>query len=226
MAKKLLRFVRDAVKPTLSTVTFSSDNSDTTLAVVGDVVTLAFVPSEVINSLVVTIAWKNVTPTQISPLSYTASYTMTSGDTAWVVPFTIDFKDINGVSGTRVTATTGKETVTFSKAPVMLSASRQSNTVLFVTLSKNADDATLTQANDGGFVVKETGNTEIVYAVSATAKQGSNSNIVELTVADMTASAAAWVTVTYSSTGNGIIADADGNEMATDTVGVAAAAWA
>ena len=65
------------------------------------------------------------------------------------------------------------------------------NTTLRVTLSENADDATLTQANDGGFTVFQTGTPLTTYAVSATAKQGSNSNIVEITVADMTASAAA-----------------------------------
>lgn len=108
----------------------------------------------------------------------------------------------------------------------MVSASRQSNTVLFVTLSKNVSDATLTQSNNGGFTVFQTGTPATTYTVSATAKQGSNSNIVELTVANMTASASAGVTVAYSSAGNGIIADADGNDMATNATGVNAAAWA
>lgn len=34
-------------------------------------------------------------------------------------------------------------------APTLASASRSSNTHIFVTLSENADDATLAQANDG-----------------------------------------------------------------------------
>lgn len=41
----------------------------------------------------------------------------------------------------------------------------------------------------------------------------------------MVASAAAGVTVTYSSDGNGIIADQTANEMATDTTGVVVAPW-
>lgn len=329
-------WIKDVTWPTLSTVTFSSNNSTSTLAKVWNVVTLAFVPSEEIYSVIVSIAGKNIVPTQINPLSYTVSYTMLSDDTNWTVPFTIDFKDVNGVS-TQVTATTGSEIVTFDKTaptlasatrtgdttlnvvlselaitgtitkanaggftvfrtwspwttyavssiapwidnthvvltvanvwassligltvaytaggngtvtdlawnvlatnwtgveipawdavPTMLSATRQSNTVLFVTLSENANDATLTQANDGGFLVKETGTPATAYVVSATAKQGSNSNIVELTVANMVASAAAGVTVTYSSDGNGIIADQTANEMATDTTGVVVAPW-
>jgi hypothetical protein len=111
-------------------------------------------------------------------------------------------------------------------APTLASASRSSNTHIFVTLSENADDATLTQANDGGFVVFETGTPATAYAVSATAKQGSNSNIVDITVADITASAAVGITVTYSSAGNGIITDVAGNEMATNETGVTFAAWA
>lgn len=444
---KLLNWERDTTPATLSTVTFSSNNSTTTLAKVGDVVTLAFVPSEAIYNIFVTIAGHNVTPTQVNPLSYTASYTMVSWDTTGTVPFTIDFKDINGVSGTQVTATTGEEIVTFDKtaptatltysidwgsnytstaivndadtlrikatfseavkdspipkltidnavlsatnmtktdtttyyydldvpvwdiatatcsvtiatdlagnvitaaptnatfeidntaptissavrdsdtqitvtmsenmlaasvtnandggfivtetsgvatytvssvapgasadlvvltvanmlvsgkegvtvtyatggngtatdtagnalatdatgvaiaawdttAPTMTAAERLSNTVVKVTLSENGDDATLTQANDWGFVVFETGTPATTYAVSATAKSGSNSNMIELTVADMTASAAQGVTVTYSSAGNGIITDVAGNDMATDAVGVVAAPWA
>lgn len=110
--------------------------------------------------------------------------------------------------------------------PTLVSASRQSNTVLFVTLSENADDATLTQANDWWFTVFEIWTPATAYVVSATAKQWSNSNIVEITVADMTASAAVWVTVTYSDAGNGIITDALWNPMLTDATWVNATAWA
>ena len=107
--------VKDSVAPTLTTVTFVSNNSTTTLAKAGDVVTLAFVPSEAINSIVCTIAGKNVTPIQINPLSYSATYTMVSGDTTGSIPLTINFKDVHGVSGTQVIVSTGGEIVTFDK---------------------------------------------------------------------------------------------------------------
>jgi large repetitive protein len=444
---KLLRWVKDTTAPTLTTVTFVSDNTTTTLAKTWDTVTLAFVPSEAIYNIAVTIAWHNVTPTQIDPLSYTVDYTLVAWDTEWSIPITIDFKDVNWVSWTQVVATTWWEIVTFDKTaptatltysidwgsnytstarvndadtlrikavfseavkdtpvpkiaidnavlsatnmtktnsttyyydlnvptgdftatctlsvavdlawnvitaaptnatfvvdntvptlasatrvwntsldvvlsqaaltstitkandwgfvvsetwtpattyavssiapwvddthvvltvanmlvsakewvtvtytawwngtvsdvagnalatdatwvavtawdttwPTMSSVSRQSNTVIFVTLSENADDATLTQANDGWFTVAETWTPLTTYAVSATAKQWSNSNIVELTVADMTASAIPWVTVTYSSAGNWIITDVAGNDMATDAVWKATWTWA
>lgn len=40
---------------------------------------------------------------------------MATGDTAGVVPFTIDFTDIGGITGTQVTAVTGGASVTFDK---------------------------------------------------------------------------------------------------------------
>lgn len=335
---KLLWWVRDNTAPTLTTVTFASNNATTTLAKVWDIVTLAFVPSEAIYNLVVSIAWHNVTPTQVNPLSYTVAYTLVSWDTSWSIPFTIDFKDVNWVSWTQVIVSTWWEIVTFDKTvptlssatrtwdttlnvvvselcwtasitkanagwfvvfetwtpattytvssiapwvdnthivltvanvsasdlvwltvtytaggngtvsdlawnllatnwtwvvitawdvwPTLLSASRQSATVLFVTLSENADDATLTQANDWGFLVKETWTPATAYVVSATAKQGSNSNIVELTVADMTASAIPWVTVTYATGWNALITDALWNPMLTNATWVATWTWA
>lgn len=79
---KLLSFVRDTTPATLTTVTFVSNNANTALANVGNVVTLAFVPSEVINSVIVTVAGKNIVPTMVNPLSYTVSYTMLTTDTA------------------------------------------------------------------------------------------------------------------------------------------------
>lgn len=68
MAKKpkLLSWVRDTTAATLSTVTFSSNNSTTTLAKVNDVVTLAWTASEVIQNLIVSIAGHNVTPIQLT----------------------------------------------------------------------------------------------------------------------------------------------------------------
>jgi hypothetical protein len=127
---------------------------------------------------------------------------------------------------TMVTDATGVTIAAWDAVPTMLSGERLSNTVIRLTLSENCNDATLTQANDGGFTVFQTGTPATAYVVSATAKSGSNSNKIELTVADMTASAATGVTVTYSSSGNGIIADTTGNDLATNAVGVVVASWA
>jgi len=159
--------------------------------------------------------------------STTQIYTYSHTVWAWNWDCTVSLSVWTDLAWNLVTATpTSWATFTIDNtAPAMLSATRQSNTVLFVTLSENCDDATLTQANDWWFVVYEIWTPATAYVVSATAKNGSNSNIIELTVADMTASAAVWVTITYSSTWNWIIADPEGNEMATDATWVNASAW-
>lgn len=220
---KLLGWERDTTAPTLTTVTFASNNATTTLAKVWDVVTLAFVPSEVINSIVVTIAWKNVTPTQVNPLSYTATYTMVSWDTAWTVPFTIDFKDINWVAWTQVTSWTW--TVTFDKtAPTLASAIRTDDTTITVTLSELAKTASITKANAGWFTVFETGTPATTYAVSSIAPWVDNTKVV-LTVADVSASDLVWLTVTYTSGWNWTVADLAWNLLATNWTWVVIAAW-
>lgn len=110
--------------------------------------------------------------------------------------------------------------------PTMDSAERLANTTVRVTLSEVCDTATTTKANAGGFVVYEIGSPATTYAVSAIAPNGGNHDQVDLTVADMGASAAVGVTVTYVAGGNGTVADDLGNLMATDATGVNATAWA
>lgn len=222
---KLLGWSRDVTAPTLTTVTFSSNNATTTLAKVGDVVTLAFVPSEAIYNVAVSIAGRNITPTQVNPLSYTVAYTMVSGDSSGTVPFTIDFEDVNGVSGTQVTATTGSEIVTFDKtAPTLSSATKTNVTTLDVVVSELCGTDSITKANAGGFTVFQTGTPATTYAVSSIAPGVDNTHVV-LTVADVTASSLAGITVAYAAGGNGTVADLAGNTMATNATGVTIAAW-
>jgi len=219
--------VPDLTKPLLTTVTIASDNVDPTIAVVWDTITITIVSNEDIQESTATILWEEATIVAwVDDKHWTATYTVVWTETEWIVTFTIDFIDIVWNVWTQVTTTTNASSVTFDKAPYMLSASRQSNTVLFVTLSEDADDATLTQANDWWFTVFETWTPATAYVVSATAKQWSNSNIIELTVADMTASATVWVTVTYATWWNALIADLESNLMDTDSTWVNATAWA
>ena len=106
-------------------------------------------------------------------------------------------------------------------APTLLSAARDSDTQITVTLSEECQN--LTNSNNGGFTVTKTG-TGTTYAVSATA-QGADTSHVVLTVADMATAAGTGVTVTYTAGGNGTVADTAGNAMATDGTGVAVSAW-
>lgn len=102
------------VTPTLETVTISSNNANTALAKVGDTVSLVFTSSEELNTPTVTILGHAVVPT-FAAGEWTADYVLVTGDTAGVVPFTIDFEDTAENAGTQVTTVTDASSVTFDK---------------------------------------------------------------------------------------------------------------
>ena len=108
-------------------------------------------------------------------------------------------------------------------AVTISSAAYVSDTSIDVTLSELANQASITAADDGGFIVTETGN-GLTYTVSEIAPQGDNEHV-RLTVANMIVSGKEGVTVTYSSAGNGNVTDVAGNEMVTDGTGKNVAAW-
>lgn len=115
----------DGSKPVLSSVSIASNNTNTSFAKVGSLVTLSFTASETINP-VVTIATHAVTSTAGSNNTYTASYIMTSSDAETIVPFTINFTDLTGNAGTQVTTTTNGSKVQFDKtAPSVVNIQRQ-----------------------------------------------------------------------------------------------------
>ncbi|MBU0488305.1 MAG: T9SS type A sorting domain-containing protein [Bacteroidetes bacterium] len=158
---------------------------------------------------------------------YLMTYTVVEGDP--------DATDVNDVSlsvilendGVFSTAYTGPATGTLTidaTRPVVQSAIRVNNTEISVLLSELAGSSTITAANDGGFIVKETGTPTTIYNVSAI-NPGATDDIVILTVDDMVASNVAGVTVTYVSGGNGAVADVAGNLMSTDATGKSTGAW-
>nr|QNT35644.1 hypothetical protein GNCGGNMO_00006 [uncultured Methanosarcinales archaeon] len=109
-----------------------------------------------------------------------------------------------------------------AEAPTLSSAARDTDTQITVTMSEDVADPAA--ANTGGFTVAETGDPGTAYTVSAIAA-GASADLVVLTVADMSASGAAGVTVTYTAGGEGLIEDTAGNLLETDATGVAVAAW-
>jgi len=105
----------DNTAPTLTSVSIASNNSnDSSLAKVGDTVTLTFTANESIQTPTVTIAGNSVVVSG-SGTSWTATYAMQSDDLEGVIPFTIDYKDIAGNSGAQVTGTTDRSSVVFDK---------------------------------------------------------------------------------------------------------------
>lgn len=123
-------------------------------------------------------------------------------------------------SGNVVTAAPTNATFNIDNdVPFMFGVVKDTVTQLTVEFDSAVTASTVTKANDGGFVVKDTATGLTTFAVSAVAP-GVSSLYAVLTVADMTAAAAGGVTVTYVAAGNGTVADDAGNAMATDATGV------
>ena len=107
-----------SVAPAVSTLTISSNNSiKTTVAAVGDVVTLALVTDININQPTVTFTSGEVavegaiTYTGLDN-SWTAQYTVNSGDTAGEIGFTVDYSSASSsTSGPQVTSATDGKSV-------------------------------------------------------------------------------------------------------------------
>ncbi len=137
----------DMVVPTLTTRTMASNNSTTTLAKVGDVVTLTIVGSELLQEPIVTIAGHAIPAIDVvvggTAATWTAVYTMVTGDTTGVVPFTVHAADVfgNAVAATTLSSGVG---VTFDKTvPVMAAVSVVSNNGI-TTRAKSGDVVTAT----------------------------------------------------------------------------------
>ena len=105
----------DRAAPTLSAVSIHSDYASTTLANVGNVVTLSFTADEAVQTPVVTIAGHATTTTNAGGNNWTTSYTLVSGDSNGTVPFSIDYTDLAGNAGFTTSTTTDATAVTFDK---------------------------------------------------------------------------------------------------------------
>ncbi len=109
-------FIVDTKAPTLSPVHIQSNNANTNFAKVGDTVTVSFTASESITGTTVTIAGHAASLSGSGTGPYSATYTMVSGDTEGIIPFSISgFKDAANNTGTSVSSTTDASSVTFDK---------------------------------------------------------------------------------------------------------------
>ncbi|MDA9609766.1 Ig-like domain-containing protein [Paracoccaceae bacterium] len=107
----------DTSVPTLSSVSISSNNANRSMATPTDVVTLSFTASETIQSPTVTASSGgaavngNISVSNTSENTWTASFTANANDTAGPVTYSIAFSDTAGNAGTPVTATTDSSNV-------------------------------------------------------------------------------------------------------------------
>ena len=151
----------DEVPPILSDLTMTSDNANvTTVAKVGDQITLSITANENIQSPTVTIAGNTATVSDAGDSdakSWKATYIMEEGDTEGTIPFTLDFMDIANNAAMQVTAVTSGSPVIFDMTPpaaptavtvtpvggtVIVNSLNKSNTNMTATATITADDAT------------------------------------------------------------------------------------
>ena len=139
----------DEGSPTLSAVSIASDNANSSLAKVGDTVTLSLTSSEaLIGAPTVTIDGNPADTVIATGLnSYEATRLMQAGDSAGVVVFSIDFTDAVGNSGTQVTSTTDSSSVSFDEGSPTLSAVSIASDNANSSLAKVGDTVTISMTS-------------------------------------------------------------------------------
>jgi len=105
----------DKTAAIFNAVTIATNNSDTTLATIGDEITLSFTTSEDILSPIVTILGQSASISG-GPINWNALYTTQGSDTEGIVLFTIsNIINLVGITTNNVTTQTSGANVTFSK---------------------------------------------------------------------------------------------------------------
>ena len=142
----------DTVEPTITYATINSDNSNNTLAKVGDVVTILFTASETLNETpTASIDGNSETVSHLSGLNYSVARMMQAGDTEGNVTFTIDFSDAIGNTGTQRTTVTDSSSVIFDEIAPSFSAN----------VETPADPATYTEGGDYYFATNITEDSQL-----------------------------------------------------------------
>src|SRR6185437_6737392 len=105
-------FTVDNTPPALTSLLYTSSNSNSGFAKIGDAVTLSFGTNEAIQAPVVSIAGHAVAAISTGGNNYSASYTMTGGDNEGRIPFNLTITDITGNQGNYTDVAAGDD-ITF-----------------------------------------------------------------------------------------------------------------
>jgi hypothetical protein len=207
------------VLPTLSPVTIVSNNATTSLAKVGNVVTLSFTASEpLLTNPAVTVAGQTASVNHTSGDSYTATYTLQNSDATGVVPFTINFSDAAGNAGTQVTSTTNSSSITFDKTSPTVTVDTKTTTDTTPSLSGTLDDSTAsvsvtvdstpyaaTNNGDGTWSISDNALAALAmgtYDVTATATDSAGNTSSDSTSAELTVEAESALVTTAEEVDN------------------------
>ncbi len=150
----------DKTVPTLSAVTMSSSNASTTLAKVGDVITLIATSSEGISTATITIGGHATTFTNVSAsTTWKGTYTVQSGDTDGTQAFTADFSDYASNAGTQVTALSSGAAVYVDTTGPVITISGTNPDSVYASGSDSYTDAgaSASDAHDGSSTVSTSG---------------------------------------------------------------------
>jgi len=167
----------DKTAPVITAVTVASNNANTALAMVGDIVTVTMVSNESTQAPDVTIGDSLGTVTG-SGTTWTAVRTLTADDTEGAVTLSIDYLDLAGNAGAQATATTDNSVNTFDKTvPVITAVTAVSNNTYDPALSTVGDTVTVTMVTSestqspdvtiGGTIATVTGSGTTWTAVRA-----------------------------------------------------------
>ncbi|WP_410495216.1 S-layer homology domain-containing protein [Cellulosilyticum sp. ST5] len=152
----------DEVPPIILGLTMTSDNANvTTVAKVGDQITLSITTNENIQSPTVTIAGQTAIVNDAGDgdaKTWKATYIMQESDTEGTIPFTLNFKDIVNNEAMQMTAVTAGSPIIFDKtaptAPTAVTVTPIGGTVIANSLNKSNTNmtaiATITAADVTG----------------------------------------------------------------------------
>lgn len=172
LASTTIQYVRfDKTVPTLSEITITANNASSTLAKVGDIITLYATSSEYIGTPTVTLAGQSASVTVLTPnTAWKATYTVQSGNTNGNTAISFAFADGAGNSGTTVTAvSTGPNVYIDTTGPAISVAGTNPDSVAYSSSASYSDaGATATDAHDGSTSVSSSGTVNRAVAGSYT----------------------------------------------------------
>ncbi len=204
----------DTTAPTLTAVSIASDNSESaSLATTDDTVTLSFTSSENIETPTVTFGGVAASAVTGSGTSWSATKTITSGDSDGLVMFTIAYSDLATNAGNTVTSTIGGSSVIIDKTAPTLIAVNIRFSDLDNTSSATTDDVITLRFRSSEGIQRPsvtinddapttlTGNGKTAWTATRTITSG-DTGIVMFTIdyADLAANAGARVTDTDDNT--------------------------
>lgn len=201
----------DKTAPTISNLTVSSNNSSTTIAAIGNVITTQFLANETLATPSVTIASHTATVvgTTTPARFWQASTTIASGDTSGALTFTFTPSDPagNASSTAQTTVISGNNVTVYGSVPTITITGSNPDSVTNSSGSYTDAGATATDALSTSLTVTTTGSVNMGSAGTYTLTYSATDS------AGNTASSARTVTVSNpSSSGSGGGGGGGGND--------------